>query len=215
MDIEGLGEERVAQFVDAGLLDDAGDVFGLTVDQLVPLERMATVSAQKLVDAIQDSKSRGLARVLVGINIRNVGPTAAHALARGLGSLDAIEHADADTLAAIDGVGPTIVESLRTFFTVEANRRIVEKLRAAGVDFEGPAPAVAADTGGVSLDGLTFVLTGGLEGYTRDEAQAGIEARSDLLAHGEPHEPEAAEAASARAGRVRAGSARAGGGDDG
>ena len=88
MDIEGLGEERVRQFVDAGLLVDAGDIYSLTVDALVPLERMAPVSAQKLVDAIDASKSQGLARVLVGVNIRNVGPTAAQALARALGSLD-------------------------------------------------------------------------------------------------------------------------------
>jgi DNA ligase (NAD+) len=177
MDIEGLGEERVAQFVEAGLLEDAGDVFDLTVDKLVPLERMATVSAQKLVDAIEESKRRGLARVLVGINIRNVGPTAAQALARALGSLDAIEQASAEDLLAVEGVGPTIVESLQKFFTVDSNRRIVDKLRAAGVDLEGPAAVPAGDTGGVSLAGRTFVLTGGLEGFTRDEAQAAIEAR--------------------------------------
>jgi DNA ligase (NAD+) len=177
MDIEGLGEERVTQFVEAGLLEDAGDVYDLTVDRLVPLERMATVSAQKLVDAIEASKSRGLARVLVGINIRNVGPTAAQALARALPSLDAIEQASAEDLVAVEGVGPTIVESLQRFFTVEANRRIVDKLRSAGVDLEGPAAAEPVDTGGVSLAGRSFVLTGGLDGYSRDEAQAAIEAR--------------------------------------
>ena len=94
MDIEGLGEERVAQFVDAGLLDDAGDIYRLTVEQLVPLERIGEVSAGNLIDAIEVSKSRGLARVLVGLNIRNVGPTAANALARALGSLERIEHSD-------------------------------------------------------------------------------------------------------------------------
>jgi len=177
MDIEGLGEERVRQFVDADLLADAGDIYSLTVDQLVPLERMAPVSAGKLVDAIEASKSQGLARVLVGINIRNVGPTAAQSLARSLGSIDRIESASAEEITAVDGVGAIIAESLVEFFAIDANRRIVEKLRAAGVSLEGPPPAEPVDTGGVSLAGLTFVLTGTLDTFTRDEAQAAIEAR--------------------------------------
>jgi DNA ligase (NAD+) len=177
MDIEGLGEERVAQFVEAGLLDDAGDIYALTAEQLVPLDRIAEISARNLVDAVEASKARGLARVLVGLNIRNVGPTAANALARALGSLERIEHATAAELTAIDGVGPILVESIERFFTVDAKRRIVDKLRDAGVDLEGPPPADPVDTGGVSLAGLTFVLTGGMEAYTRDTAQAAIDAR--------------------------------------
>ncbi len=177
MDIEGLGEERVAQFVDAGLLEDAGDIYGLTVEQLVPLERMAEVSARNLIDGIEASKTRGLARVLAGMNIRNVGPTAANALARALGSLEAIERATSEELTAIDGVGPILVESLERFFAIEANRRIVAKLRAAGVDLQGPPLAEPVDTGGVSFAGLTFVLTGGMEAFTRDTAQEAIEAR--------------------------------------
>jgi DNA ligase (NAD+) len=177
MDIEGLGEERVRQFVDADLLADAGDIYSLTADQLVPLERMAPVSAGKLVDAIEASKSQGLARVLVGINIRNVGPTAAQSLARSLGSIDRIESASAEEITAVDGVGAIIAESLAEFFAIEANRRIVEKLRVAGVSLEGPPPAEPVDTSGVSLAGLTFVLTGTLDTFTRDEAQAAIEAR--------------------------------------
>jgi DNA ligase (NAD+) len=177
MDIEGLGEERVRQFVDAGLLVDAGDIYSLTVEQLVPLERMAPVSAGKLVDAVAASKDQGLARVLVGINIRNVGPTAAQALARALGSLDRIRAATPEEITAVDGVGSIIAQSLASFFALEANRGIIDKLRAAGVSLEGPPPAAPVDTGGVSLAGLTFVLTGTLDGVTRDEAQAAIEAR--------------------------------------
>ena len=146
MDIEGLGEERVRQFVEAGLLMDAADVYSLTVDQLVPLERMAPVSAEKLVDAIEASKSRGLARVLVGINIRNVGPTAAQALARSLGNLDRIEHATAEEITAVDGVGPIIAESLAQFFAIEANRRVVGKLRDAGVEPRRPTPRLRPST---------------------------------------------------------------------
>ena len=177
MDVEGLGEERVAQFVEAGLLEDAGDIYGLTVERLVPLERMAEVSARNLVDAIEASKSRGLARVLAGLNIRNVGPTAANALARALGSLERIELATPEELTAIDGVGPILVESIERFFAIDANRRIVAKLREAGVDLEGPPPAEPPDTGGVSFEGLTFVLTGGMEAFTRETAQEAIEAR--------------------------------------
>jgi len=177
MDIEGLGEERVAQFVEAGLLDDAGDIYCLTVEQLVPLDRIAEISARNLVTAIEASKSRGLARVLVGLNIRNVGPTAANALARALGNLERIEHANPEELTAIDGVGPILVESIERFFTVDANHRIVDKLRDAGVDLEGPPAAAPVDTGGISFAGLTFVLTGGMEDYTRETAQAAIEAR--------------------------------------
>ncbi len=176
MDIEGLGEERVRQFVDAGLLADAGDVYSLTVDQLVPLERMAPVSARKLVDAIERSKGQGLARVLVGVNIRNVGPTAAQALARELGSLERIESAGADEITAVDGVGPTIAESLERFFAIDANRRVLDKLRAAGVDLTGPARAEVAPEQAV-LAGTTFVITGTLEGMSRDEATAEIVAR--------------------------------------
>lgn len=173
MDIEGLGEERVRQFVDAGLLADAGDVYSLTVDQLVPLERMAPVSARKLVDAIEQSKSQGLARVLVGVNIRNVGPTAAQALARELGTLDRIESASAEEITAVDGVGPIIAESLERFFAVDANRRVLDKLRAAGVDLTGPA-RVEVLSGDAVLAGATFVITGTLDGFTRDEATAEI-----------------------------------------
>jgi DNA ligase (NAD+) len=176
MDIEGLGEERVAQFVDAGLLSDSADVYSLSVEQLVPLERIGQRSAQLLVAAIDDSRRRPLAKLLVGLGIRHVGPTAATALARELGSLDAIASADADALAAVDGVGTVIAESVRAFFANIPNRALIEKFRAAGVNFEGP-PRAAAPVDGPSLAGLTFVLTGTLPGMTREEAQFELEAR--------------------------------------
>ena len=113
--------------------------------------------------------------MLVGINIRNVGPTAAQSLARSLGSIDRIESASAEEITAVDGVGAIIAESLAEFFAIDANRRIIEKLRVAGVSLAGPPPAEPVDTGGVSLAGLTFVLTGTLDSLTRDEAQAAIE----------------------------------------
>jgi DNA ligase (NAD+) len=176
LDIEGLGEERIRQFVDAGLLTDPGDIYSLTMDGLLPLERMAQKSAENLLSGIEGSKQRGLARVLVGLSIRHLGPTAAQAVARALGTLDRVETASVEELTAIDGVGLVIAESVQAFFASEHNRVVVDKLRAAGVDLTAPATAgsTAIDD---SLAGLTFVLTGTLDGVTRDEAAAAIEAR--------------------------------------
>jgi DNA ligase (NAD+) len=175
MDIEGLGEERVRQFVDAGLLNDPADVYSLTVEQLLPLERMAQKSAENLVAAIEASKSRGLARVLVGLGIRHFGPTAAQAAARAFGSLDRLEAASVDELTAVDGIGPVIAQSVVAFFATDHNRRVLDKLRAAGVDLTAPMAAPIAAEG--PLTGLTFVLTGTLDGFTREQAQAAIESR--------------------------------------
>jgi DNA ligase (NAD+) len=176
MDIEGLGEERVRQFVDAGLLADAGDVYSLTSEQLVPLERIGDRSAALLVEAIDASRTRPLAKLLVGLGISHVGPAAAGTLARELGSLDAIASAPADVLAAVEGVGGIIADSVTTFFANDRNRSVVEKLRAAGVNFEGP-PRAAPSAAGPSLAGTTFVITGTLDGFTRDQATAEITAR--------------------------------------
>jgi DNA ligase (NAD+) len=176
MDIEGLGEERVTQFVEAGLLNDAADVYDLTVEKLVPLERIGERSAQLLVDAIDQSRSRPLAKLLVGLGIRHVGPSAAQALARELGSLDAIASASEEELAAVPGVGGVIAQSIVAFFANERNRDLVARLVRAGVNVQGPEK-VEVRTDGPSLAGLTFVLTGTLPGMTREEAQAEIEAR--------------------------------------
>jgi DNA ligase (NAD+) len=176
MDIEGLGEERVNQFVAAGLLSDAADLYSLTVEQLLPLERIGERSAQLLVAAIDQSRSRPLAKLLVGLGIRHVGPSAAVALARELGSLDAIASAGAEELAAVDGVGAVIAESIVAFFANERNRALVDRLQAAGVNFQGPE-RVDVVVDGPSLVGLTFVLTGTLPNMTREEAQAELEAR--------------------------------------
>ncbi|HLM19155.1 MAG TPA: NAD-dependent DNA ligase LigA, partial [Acidimicrobiia bacterium] len=176
MDIEGLGEERVTQFVQAELLHDAADLYSLTVERLVPLERIGERSAQLLVDAIDQSRARPLAKLLVGLGIRHVGPSAAQALARELGSLDAIADAGVEQLAVVPGVGGVIAESVVAFFANERNRALVERLRAAGVTFRGPEKAeVRSD--GPSLAGMTFVLTGTLPSMTREEAQAELEAR--------------------------------------
>src|SRR5262249_27549431 len=148
----------------------------LTVDALVLLERIGERSAQQLVAAVDQSRSRPLAKLLVGLGIRHVGPSAAFALARELGSLDAIATADSDALAVVPRVGGVIAESVVAFFANERNRALVEKLRAAGVNFQGPE-RVQVRTDAPSLEGLTFVLTGTLPSMTREEAQAEIESR--------------------------------------
>ncbi len=177
LDIEGLGEERVRQFVDAGLLEDAADIYGLTVESLVPLERIGARSAQLLVDAIEGSKSRPLWRAIVGLGINHVGPTAAQALARSFADLHAILGATEEELTAIDGVGPTIAQSITRWISIDRNRRLVDRLAAAGVNMQGDAAPVVAEAD-ATLAGLTFVLTGSLEHFTRDEASAAILTRA-------------------------------------
>jgi DNA ligase (NAD+) len=177
MDIEGLGEERVHQFVEAGLLEDAADVYGLTVEALVPLDRIGERSAQLLVDAIEGSKQRPLWRALVGLGINHVGPTAAQALARSFADLDMIAAATEESLTSVDGVGPIIALSIGKWFTIDRNRRLVARLRDAGVNLTGEPGSTGVDLVDDSLAGLTFVLTGSLERLSRDQAAAAIAAR--------------------------------------
>jgi DNA ligase (NAD+) len=178
MDIEGLGEKLAAQLVQLGLLTDVADIYSLSRETIVGLERFADKSADNLIAAIEASKSRPLAKLLVGLGIRHVGPTAAVALAAELGHLDGIAGASAEALTAVEGVGPVIAESVRAFFDAERNQVVVEKLRVAGVNLEGPErPAGEAAATALPLAGMTLVLTGGLSGFTRDEAQAAVEER--------------------------------------
>jgi DNA ligase (NAD+) len=176
LDIEGLGDERVVQLVREELIADAGDLYSLTLERLVELERIGERSGQLLLDAIEKSKEQPLWRVLVGLGISHVGPTAAQALARGLGSLDAIAAASVEELVACEGVGQIIAESVQRFFGLDGNHEVIEKLRAAGVNFAGPAPAPVIE-GSASLAGLSIVLTGGLERTTREETTAALEVR--------------------------------------
>ena len=178
MDIEGLGEERVRQFVDAGLLEDAADIYALTVEQLVPLERIGERSAQLLVDAIEGSKQRPLWRVLVGLGINHVGPTAAQALARSFADLDAI-------IAARRG-GAHRDRRRRADDRAEHRDVVLDRSQPAtrrsgcgdaGVNLAGDPGAGNASRSTTSFAGLTFVLTGSLERRTRDEAAAEIAAR--------------------------------------
>jgi len=173
MDIEGLGEQRVRLFLELGLVNDIADLYSLDADALAGIEGFGELSIDNLLGAIAASKARPLPNLLVGLNIRHLGPAGAQALARHFGHLDRIEAASVEELAAVEGVGPTIADAVVEWFADEPNRRVVAKLRAAGVNLEGPAaPDVEQN-----LVGLSIVVTGTLVGFTRDEAEAAIKAR--------------------------------------
>jgi DNA ligase (NAD+) len=173
MDIEGLGEQRVRLFLQLGLLHDIADIYALDADRLGGLEGFGAVSIENLLRAIEVSKERPLPNLLVGLNIRHLGPAGAQALARHFGHLDRIEEAALDHIAAVEGVGPTIAAAVHEWFAEQPNRDVVAKLRAAGVNMEGPAaPQVEQN-----MLGLSVVVTGTLEGFTRDEAEAAIKSR--------------------------------------
>jgi DNA ligase (NAD+) len=170
MDIEHLGEVVINQLVDREMVKDFGDLYGLDVEQLAGLERLAKKSAANLVDAIQASKGRGLSRVLNGLGIRMVGERAAQLLAARFGSMERLEKATAEEIGEIPGVGPKIAQSVARFFQEERNRQTIRHLREAGLDLTEKG---ASDTPG-PLTGKTLVLTGGLRGLTRDEAKDAI-----------------------------------------
>jgi DNA ligase (NAD+) len=170
MDIEHLGEAVVEQLVDRGLVGNFADLYGLTVEQLAELERLAEKSARNLHTAIQGSKGRGLARLLFALGIRYVGENVARILATEFGGMGKLSHATEDQLAAVHGIGPRIAESVALFFQQPDNRGLIALLKRAGVKMEEESSA-----GPKPLLGKTFVLTGGLERMTRDEARAAIQ----------------------------------------
>ncbi len=146
MDIEGLGEQRVRLFLDLALVHDIADLYTLDRERLSGIEGFGDLSIENLLGAIDVSRSRPLANLLVGLNVRHLGPAGAQALSRHFGHLDRIAAASLEELAAVEGVGPTIAAAVREWFDDEPNRLVVEKLRAAGVNLVGPAVApVASD----------------------------------------------------------------------
>jgi DNA ligase (NAD+) len=173
MDIEGLGEQRVYQFTKAGLLNDVGDIYSLTAEQILTIEGFGEVSARNLLDGIEASKTRPLPKLLVGLNIRHLGEANAAALAQAFGHLDRLLDATPEDVAAVEGLGPTIAASVHEFFSADGNREVIEKLRAAGVNFEGPPPPDLPQT----LAGMSIVVTGTLEGFSREGAEEAIKER--------------------------------------
>jgi DNA ligase (NAD+) len=173
MDIEGLGEQRVAQLIEEGMVRSIADLYGLDWDRVGQLERMGELSMANLRRAIDESRTRQLARLLVGLNVRHLGPAGAEALAAAFGNLDAILDASPEALASVEGLGQIIADSVHAWASEDANRELVERLRRAGLNFEGPRIEGAPRT----LAGLSVVVTGTLEGFSREEAEAEIKAR--------------------------------------
>ena len=179
MDIDGLGDEIVGRLVDQGILTDVADYYDkLDADMLAGVSTgrqnkagedivVGRVVAEKIMAQVEESKGRGLARVLFGVGIRHVGANVAAVLASHFGSLDALVAAGEEDVASIDGIGPKIAASVHDFFSVRKNVEVLERLREAGVSLE---EEVGEPERPQTLAGLTFVLTGSLQGFTRDQA---------------------------------------------
>jgi DNA ligase (NAD+) len=177
MDIEGLGERTVMQLTDAGLVADVADIYRLEIAEVEALEGFARMSAEKLVAAIDDARSRPAWRVLTGFGIRHLGPAASQSLARSFGSVRAVLEATDEQRAAVDGVGEVIASSIGQWFAQPTNRDLVDRLERAGVAFDvmdGPAIDSSLPA---TLDGRAVVITGTVPGLTRDEAAAAVVAR--------------------------------------
>jgi DNA ligase (NAD+) len=170
MNIEGLGEAAVAQLRERGLVKHVADLYKLTLDQLVDLDRFGEKSAQTLLDEIERSKKAGLARVIMGLGIRFVGERTAELLAEEFGSIDALIEATAEDLERVEEVGPRISESILEFFSRPSNLDLIASLKEAGVDMTAEKKERSTQ-----LAGLTFVLTGTLPNLSRDEAKRRIE----------------------------------------
>lgn len=174
LDINGLGEKWVQQFVDRGLLQTVADLYDLTPEQLQTVERMGKKSAENLVGAIAQSKQQPWARVLYGLGIRHVGSVNAQTVTEVFTTVDQLAAATPESIAAVKGIGPEIARAIYEWFHLDANRTLIERLRAAGVQLQSASqdrPAVME----TAVTGKTFVVTGTLPTLKRDEAKALIQ----------------------------------------
>jgi DNA ligase (NAD+) len=172
MDIEGLGEKIIDQLVDQGLVHGIPDLYRLTFDQVVDLERMGKKSAQNLLDGIKASKERGLGRVLAGLAIPHVGDSVADLLAGEFGSIDALADASAERLAQVNGIGPVLAETIHRYFHEDSGRALVRELKELGLKLTAEARPAVASAGGADLSGKSIVVTGSLKKYGREEIEA-------------------------------------------
>ncbi len=170
MNIDGMGEALVNQLIEKGLVKNVADIYDLTKKHLLSLERFADKSAQNILDEIERSKQLPLERVIYGLGIRMVGERTAQFLAEHFGSMEALAGASVEELQNVGEVGPRIADSIAEFFTNPANRKLIERLGKAGLAFKGQKKER-----GTKLAGKSFVLTGTLAKYTRDEAKKMIE----------------------------------------
>jgi DNA ligase (NAD+) len=172
MDIEGLGEKWCRILIDQGLVKDVADLYGLQKDQLLELERMGEILATKIIANIEGSKQRSLPRLLFALGIFHVGSEVAELLTQRYYNLEQIMEAPADELTGIAGIGPKIAESITEYFAVEDNRRVIGKLREAGVDPQHEITVPEPDD--LPWSGLTFVVTGTLSSMTRRDAEGRV-----------------------------------------
>jgi len=173
MDIEGLGERTVALFIKEGLLSDVADIYSLDFGQVRKLEGFGDLSVANLAGAIEASKSRPLANLLFALSVRHLGANTSQVLARAFGHLDRIISASEEEISRVEGIGPVIAASVRRFFDLERNREVIERLRAAGLNFQGSSQPSLPQT----LAGMSVVVTGTLRGWSREEAEAAVKAR--------------------------------------
>jgi DNA ligase (NAD+) len=173
MDIEGLGEKTVFALSDLQLIQDVGDLYSLTQEQLLQIEGFGELSATNLLQALEKSKSKPLPKLLTALGIKHLGPAASESLAKTFGNLDNIVTATEDQLSTIDGVGPSIAQSIINWCNQKQNKVIIAKLKKAGVDFGNVQVSQLAQT----LLGKAIVVTGSVEGFTREEAEAAIKDR--------------------------------------
>jgi DNA ligase (NAD+) len=178
MDIEGLGDVVVHELLERGLVRDFADLYHLRFEDLAPIfapkgKKGESLAARNLLEAIEASRSRELRRLLFGLGIRFVGERAAMLLARHFRSLEALEEASVEAIDEIFEIGPAVAESVHAWFRDPANRRLVERLRKAGLRVEEDRP----EAGSQAFRGMQFVLTGTLESMTREEAKAAVESR--------------------------------------
>jgi DNA ligase (NAD+) len=174
LDIEGLGEQRVAQLLGAGIIADVADLFFVRVEQLETLEGFGELSATSLVREIANAKSAPLSRVLVGLGIRHVGPVAARELARRFASYDAMASAPLEELEAVEGIGPVIAQSVYQYVREEGSHERAARFHEAGLALIEPRESSSLEA---TLEGKAVVVTGAVPGYTREEAEAAIVAR--------------------------------------
>jgi DNA ligase (NAD+) len=172
MDIDGLGVELCAQLVETGLVKTFADLYRLTLEQLVELERMGEKSAQNLLSAVQRSKQTTLRRFLYALGIRHVGEATAKALAEHFGAVPPLLDAPVDEITRVKDVGPEVAKAIRAYFDKPRNREVVQELLALGVT---PAPPEASKGG--PFEGKTVVLTGSLAGMSREQAKEEVEQR--------------------------------------
>ena len=173
LDINGMGEKLVQQLVDKGVVHSVADLYDLTPEKLMSLERMGKKLAEKLVDAIAQSKTQPWARVLYGLGIRHVGSVNAQTLTQKFTTVDLLAEATATSIEAVYGIGPEIAQSVYQWFHVPANQTLIARLKAAGLQFDNKetSSATSGENGKQPFAGKTFVITGTLPTLKRDEAK--------------------------------------------